>query len=206
MAAGRETSKEIARTRTGLHDRWSRLRARYRLARRSSERSDRTLVVFICNHCPYVNAAIDRMVAEGKALGRFIIPINVALVSTSAFAFSPSDCGIDGQVDKPSLRQYCARLREKAIASDPGHGLIGTLEKADPIIGEPASQHYYWIVTTDGQQIYFDGNSVIGQRILKVCKVGQLCAVKVGQEKSWEHNVDHATFWITKIIGEPIGE
>lgn len=27
-----------------------------------------TLVVFICNHCPYVKAAIDRIVAEAKAL------------------------------------------------------------------------------------------------------------------------------------------
>ena len=28
-----------------------------------------TLVVFICNHCPYVKASIDRIVAEAKALG-----------------------------------------------------------------------------------------------------------------------------------------
>jgi peroxiredoxin len=27
-----------------------------------------TLVVFICNHCPYVKASIDRIVAEGNAL------------------------------------------------------------------------------------------------------------------------------------------
>ena len=27
-----------------------------------------TLVVFICNHCPYVKAAIDRLIAEAKAL------------------------------------------------------------------------------------------------------------------------------------------
>jgi peroxiredoxin len=27
-----------------------------------------TLVVFICNHCPYVNASISRIVAEAKAL------------------------------------------------------------------------------------------------------------------------------------------
>jgi len=27
-----------------------------------------TLVVFICNHCPYVKASIDRIVAEAKAL------------------------------------------------------------------------------------------------------------------------------------------
>jgi hypothetical protein len=87
------------------------------------------------------------------------------------------------------------------INSDPGHDLIGKVEKAHPIEGEPASEHYYLIGGT-----YFDGNSAIGQKILKVCKVGQLCAVKVGVEKSWEHNVDHATFWITKIVGGPIGD
>jgi peroxiredoxin len=27
-----------------------------------------TLIVFICNHCPYVRAVIDRLVAEAKAL------------------------------------------------------------------------------------------------------------------------------------------
>ena len=27
-----------------------------------------TLVVFICNHCPYVKASINRIVAEAKAL------------------------------------------------------------------------------------------------------------------------------------------
>jgi len=28
-----------------------------------------TLVVFICNHCPYLKASIDRIVAEARALG-----------------------------------------------------------------------------------------------------------------------------------------
>jgi hypothetical protein len=27
-----------------------------------------TLVVFICNHCPYVKASIDRIVAEAKGI------------------------------------------------------------------------------------------------------------------------------------------
>jgi hypothetical protein len=129
-----------------------------------------------------------------------------ALLWTSALAFSPSDCGISGEAEKPGLRQYCAGLRQKAIASDPGHGLIGKLEKADSIQGEPASEHYYRIVTGDGQQTYFDGSSVIGQKILKVCQLGRLCSVKASVEKSWEHNVGHATFWITKVLGEPIGE
>lgn len=130
----------------------------------------------------------------------------IALTSTTAFAFSPGDCGIEAQVDNtPALQRFCANLRQKAINSDPGHDLTGRLEKAAPIEGEPASQYYYWIVEGD-QQTYFDGNSVVGQKILKVCKVGRLCALKGGTERSWQHNVDHATFWITKIVGEPIGE
>ena len=32
-----------------------------------------TLVVFICNHCPYVKASIDRIVAEAKALGQIVV-------------------------------------------------------------------------------------------------------------------------------------
>jgi hypothetical protein len=134
-----------------------------------------------------------------------VIATTMALSWTTAFAFSPSDCGIESGSNASGLRQYCATLRREMIAADPGGGLIGKLDKADPISGEPASQHYYWIVTPDGQT-YFDGSSAIGRKILKVCKVGRLCAVKVGVEKSWEHNVDHATFWITKIIGDPIGE
>jgi hypothetical protein len=119
----------------------------------------------------------------------------------SQFAFSPGDCGIEGPVSTPALEQYCSSLRENLIDSDPDHDLIGRLEKAVPFEGEPDSQHYYWI-----GGIYFDGNSVIGQKILKVCKVGRLCAVKAGRERSWEHNINHATMWITKIVGEPIGE
>jgi hypothetical protein len=143
-----------------------------------------------------------RLIAYGF---KIMVATTVALSWTNAFAFSPSDCGIESRTTGPGLEQYCAKLRQKQIASDPGHALIGKLDKADSIPGEPASQRYYWIVTGDGQ-IYFDGSSDIGQKILKVCKVGRLCAVKVGVEKSWEHNVDHATFWTTKIVGEPIGE
>ena len=28
-----------------------------------------TVIVFICNHCPYVKAVIDRLVADARALG-----------------------------------------------------------------------------------------------------------------------------------------
>jgi hypothetical protein len=157
-------------------------------------------------HPPGPPMTLGNMRALGvHRLVAYCLNILAALVWTSAFAFSPADCGVTDTLGPPRLQRYCATLRQQAIASDPGNGLIGKLDKADPISGEPASQRYYWIVTPDGQT-YFDGSSDIGRKILKVCRVGRLCAVKVGVEKSWEHNVDHATFWITKIIGEPIGE
>ena len=119
---------------------------------------------------------------------------------------TPLGHGISSTLLPHFKQQVRGRFYEK-IASDPGHALIGRLEKADPITGEPASQYYYWIIPGDGSaNLYFDGNSVTGQKILKVCKVGRLCAMKVAVEKSWEHNMDHATFWISKIVGEPIGE
>ena len=41
-----------------------------------------TLVVFICNHCPYVKASIDRIVAEAKALRE---------IGIGAIAIMPND-------------------------------------------------------------------------------------------------------------------
>jgi hypothetical protein len=97
--------------------------------------------------------------------------ITVALMNTpSGFAFSPSECGITNKIGTPALNRYCTRLRKKSIDADPGHGLIGKLEKAAHIEGEPASQHYYWITTKDGAHTYFDANSAIGRTILKECK------------------------------------
>ncbi len=143
---------------------------------------------------------IDELHAMAK--DALAISITMILMSASALAFSPRDCGIEADViNTTGLQHFCAKLRQRLINSDPGHGLIGKVEKATPIEGEPASEHYYLIGGT-----YFDGNSFIGQKILKVCKVNHLCAVKVGVERSWEHNVDHATLWITKIVGEPISD
>jgi hypothetical protein len=134
-----------------------------------------------------------------------VIPITIALMSTSAFAFFPADCGVTDKVGTHALGRYCAILMQKAINSDAGQGLIGRLEHAAPIEGEPGSRDYYWVATENGvAPIYFDGNSVIGRKILKMCTLGRLCAIKVGIKKTWEHNVDHAMFWITKIVGEPI--
>jgi hypothetical protein len=127
--------------------------------------------------------------------------------TTTVFAWSPEDRRISNRPPTPALMRYCVKLRKEMIASDPGHYVIGKIENADPIDGEPASNHYYWInELNENGVLYFDGHSTIGRKILNICKVGQLCAVKVGVEKSWEHNVDHATFWISKIVGEPIGQ
>jgi hypothetical protein len=41
-----------------------------------------TLVVFICNHCPYVKASLDRIVAEAKAL---------RVIGIGAIAIMPND-------------------------------------------------------------------------------------------------------------------
>ena len=86
--------------------------------------------------------------------------VGSALMSLRAFAFSPDDCGITDKPGTPALQRYCSSLRQKAINSDPGHILSGKLEKAAPIEGEPASQHYFWIDPGNGEsKTYFDGNS-----------------------------------------------
>jgi len=46
-----------------------------------------TLVVFICNHCPYVKASIDRIVAEAKALREIGIG-TIAIMPNDTEAYS----------------------------------------------------------------------------------------------------------------------
>jgi peroxiredoxin len=48
-----------------------------------------TLVVFICNHCPYVRAIIDRLVAEARALQA--IGIGVIAIMSNDTKISPGD-------------------------------------------------------------------------------------------------------------------
>lgn len=50
----------------------------WRLADVRGERG--TLVMFICNHCPYVRSVIDRIVRDAKALG----PLGISSVAISA--------------------------------------------------------------------------------------------------------------------------
>ena len=50
-----------------------------------------TLVVFICNHCPYVKASIDRIVAEAKALGEIgVRTIAIMPNDTETYQETPS--------------------------------------------------------------------------------------------------------------------
>src|SRR5450631_970625 len=50
-----------------------------------------TLIVFICNHCPYVKASIGRIVAEAKALREIgigtiaVMPNNIAVYREDSF-------------------------------------------------------------------------------------------------------------------------
>ncbi len=59
-----------------------------------------TVVVFICNHCPYVKGVVDRMVADAKALAKEGIGF-VAISSNDVDAF-PED-------SFPEMKEFAAR-------------------------------------------------------------------------------------------------
>src|SRR5215472_13377118 len=73
-----------------------------------------TLVVFICNHCPYVKASVNRIVAEANALRG---------IGIGAIAIMPNDTDA-----YPDLRQHegirrAARLHVSLCSRhDPGSG------------------------------------------------------------------------------------
>ena len=48
-----------------------------------------TLVIFICNHCPYVRAIIDRLVAEARALQA--MDVGVIAIMPNDTTISPGD-------------------------------------------------------------------------------------------------------------------
>jgi peroxiredoxin len=48
-----------------------------------------TLLMFICNHCPYVKAVIDRIVRDANELKRY--GINTAAISSNDVAHYPED-------------------------------------------------------------------------------------------------------------------
>ena len=60
---------------------------RYDLARIKGEHG--TLIVFICNHCPYVQAVIDRLVRDARELQA--LGIGVAAISSNDVVTYPQD-------------------------------------------------------------------------------------------------------------------
>jgi peroxiredoxin len=63
------------------------------------------LVVFICNHCPYVKASIGRIVAEAKALRE--IGIGTIAIMPNDSAFSAGSWGRDRGAGLNPKEQPC---------------------------------------------------------------------------------------------------
>ena len=61
-----------------------------------------TLVVFICNHCPYVKASIDRIVAEARALNE---------IGIGTIAIMPNDPAAYAEVSFDNMQAFAARHR-----------------------------------------------------------------------------------------------
>jgi peroxiredoxin len=59
-----------------------------------------TLVVFICNHCPYVKASIDRIVAEAKALRE---------IGIGTIAIMPNDTETYRQDSFDNMKAFAAK-------------------------------------------------------------------------------------------------
>ena len=59
-----------------------------------------TLVVFICNHCPYVKASIDRIVAEAKAL---------RVIGIGAIAIMPNDTKAYREDSFDNMKTFAAK-------------------------------------------------------------------------------------------------
>jgi peroxiredoxin len=61
-----------------------------------------TLVVFICNHCPYVKASIDRVMAEAKALGE---------IGIGTIAIMPNDAESYPEDSFDNMKAFAAKHR-----------------------------------------------------------------------------------------------
>jgi peroxiredoxin len=59
-----------------------------------------TLIAFICNHCPYVKAIVDRLVADAKSLENE--GINVVAINSNDYSYVPAD-------SPPLMKQFAAR-------------------------------------------------------------------------------------------------
>ncbi|WOO42303.1 thioredoxin family protein [Rubellicoccus peritrichatus] len=56
-----------------------------------------TLIAFICNHCPYVQAVIDRLVADANALRAE--GVNTVAISSNDYRYVPAD-------SPPMMKQF----------------------------------------------------------------------------------------------------
>ena len=90
-----------------------------------------TLVVFICNHCPYVKASIGRIVAEAKALREVAIG-TIAVMPNDVTAY-PEDLRQYGQI-RCATRLHVP-LRDR-LHSRSGAGLR-----------RPMHTRFFWIST-----------------------------------------------------------
>jgi peroxiredoxin len=61
-----------------------------------------TLAVFICNHCPYVKASIDRIVAEAKALRE---------IGIGTIAIMPNDTATYREDSFDNMKAFAAKHR-----------------------------------------------------------------------------------------------
>jgi peroxiredoxin len=62
----------------------------------------RTLVIFVCNHCPYVKANIDRIVLEAKALGE---------IGVGTIAIMPNDTATYREDSFDNMKAFAAKHR-----------------------------------------------------------------------------------------------
>jgi peroxiredoxin len=69
-----------------------------------------TLVVFICNHCPYVKASIDRIVTEAKALREIGIG-TIAVMPNDTDAYPEDSFEKDEEVCRTTRLQIPLRDR-----------------------------------------------------------------------------------------------
>ena len=63
-----------------------------------------TLVMFICNHCPYVKAVIDRIVRDANELKRY--GINTVAISSNDAAHYPEDLVRQHEAVRASARLH----------------------------------------------------------------------------------------------------
>jgi peroxiredoxin len=61
-----------------------------------------TLVVFICNHCPYVKASISRIVSEATALGT---------IGIGTIAIMPNDTATYREDSFDNMKAFAAKHR-----------------------------------------------------------------------------------------------